>query len=75
MLYQMQSSLDKANKAAEDKDATITSLHQQLGEAEDKWVSIDTIGDHGTCDTCDVTVVVYRRMNLRQLMKMILDNT
>ena len=39
MLYQMQSSLDKANKAVEDKDATIASLHQQLGKAEDKWVS------------------------------------
>ena len=54
VLYQMQSSLNKANKAVEDKDATIASLHQQLGEAEDKWVSAGTIEDHSTCD---VTVI------------------
>ena len=48
VLYQMQSSLDKANKAVEDKDATIASLHQQLGEAEDRGVSVDNIKGQST---------------------------
>jgi len=42
----MQSALDKAGtvdalrKEVENKDATITSLHQQLEEMENKWVGI-----------------------------------
>ena len=34
----MQNALDRANKAGEEKDATIAAMHQQLGEMEDKWV-------------------------------------
>lgn len=38
----MQSALDKANKAVEDKEAAIASLHQQLREMEDKQVTTDS---------------------------------
>ena len=40
---QMQGALDKANKASEEKDATITSLHQRLEEMEERLVGGDDV--------------------------------
>ena len=39
----MQGALDKANKASEEKDATITSLHQRLEEMEERLVGGDDV--------------------------------
>ena len=39
----MQSALDKANKASEEKDVAISSLRQQLGEMEERLVGGDDV--------------------------------